>query len=154
MRYKWIKRFIGLADYVAQWSDDRSTKCGCVFVDPLNHNVISMGFNGFPRGIADEEERHERPAKYTWTEHAERNGIYNAAERGASLGGSHAFITHLPCTDCARGLIQSGVDFVYFNEANVMGSPNWEEDFRTSQDMLMEAGIEIVGVDLSSELDA
>ena len=72
-------RFMNLA-YVAEWSKDRSTKVGCVVIGP-DREVRSMGYNGFPRGINDEiERRHARPDKYT--EHAERNAIYNAARVG------------------------------------------------------------------------
>ncbi|MBT3703387.1 MAG: CMP deaminase, partial [Alphaproteobacteria bacterium] len=76
---KWDQRFLKLADEVATWSKDRSTQVGAVIV-MKDRAPGPYGYNGFPRQIDDEaEERHNRPAKYKWTEHAERNAIYNAA---------------------------------------------------------------------------
>ncbi len=149
MRQKWINRFIKNAGQIADWSEDLSTKCGCILVNPRTYSIIASGYNGLPRDIAPTGERLQRPDKYVWTEHAERNAIYNAARDGVSLEGSVAFVTHTPCTDCARGFIQSGITMVYFNEANVMGSNNWEENFAVSREMLMEAGIQITGVQLT-----
>src|SRR2546421_12647437 len=69
----WDGRFMELARHVGTWSKDRSRQVGCVVVGPDN-SVRAIGFNGFPRGLDDENEhRHQRPAKYLWTEHAERN---------------------------------------------------------------------------------
>src|ERR1700739_3518019 len=78
----WDRRFMVLAASIGSWSKDRSAKTGCVIVGP-DRLIRSTGFNGFVRGVDDEvAARHERPAKYSWTEHAERNGIYNAARLG------------------------------------------------------------------------
>lgn len=106
---KWHNRFIKIAEDVAQWSKDRSTKVGCVIVDD-NRIILATGYNGFPRGIDDDiDERHERPAKYSYTEHAERNALYSAARNGIKLEGSTIYVTWLPCVDCTRGIIQSGI---------------------------------------------
>lgn len=68
------------------------------------------GYNGFPRTIDDERvARHARPAKYLWTEHAERNAIYNAARVGVAVKGCTIYVTHMPCTDCAPAIIQVGI---------------------------------------------
>src|SRR5690554_3205477 len=105
----WDGKFIGLTNHVAQWSKDKSRKVGCVFVNE-KQAVLSMGYNGFPRGVNDDvKERYERPAKYMWTEHSERNAIYNAAYEDVSLRNSTAYVTFFPCTDCARSMIQCGV---------------------------------------------
>ena len=80
----WKTRWMDLTIFISQWSKDRSRKCGAIIVDDRNV-LISIGWNGFPRGINDDiDARHARPAKYQWTEHAERNAIYNAAAAGAS----------------------------------------------------------------------
>ena len=80
----WDSRFMDLARHVGAWSKDRSRQVGCVVVGSDN-SVRALGFNGFPRGLDDEkEQRHQRPAKYLWTEHAERNAIYSAARNGVS----------------------------------------------------------------------
>ena len=138
----WDGKFVGMTDHVAQWSKDRSHKVGAVFVNK-QQAVLSVGYNGFPRGINDDvEARHERPAKYLWTEHAERNGIYNAAHEGASLNGSTAYVNFFPCAECARGLIQCGVERV------VAPKPDYDhhkygENFKVSLEMLEEKGIDI-----------
>lgn len=114
MNTKWHLRFLEMAKLVATWSKDRSTQVGAVAVGP-KREVRAMGYNGFPRGVDDNvEERHERPAKYAWTEHAERNCIYNATRIGVSLDGCALYCTHFPCADCARGVIQSGISSLYY----------------------------------------
>lgn len=103
--------FIEMAMLVAKKSKDRSTKVGCVIVSQDNV-VLATGFNGFPRGINDDvEERHERPAKYSWTEHAERNAVFNAARHGVKLLGAKAYLNWSPhpCAECTRALIQAGI---------------------------------------------
>lgn len=106
----WDDYFMGMASYVATKSKDRSTKVGAVIVSDPDRAVLSTGWNGFPRGVDDDiEARHERPSKYNWTEHAERNAIYNAARHGICLAGATIYITHFPCCDCARAITQSGI---------------------------------------------
>jgi dCMP deaminase len=91
MSDSWDKFFMDMAKLVASKSKDRSRKVGCVIVGPDNE-VRSVGYNGFPRGIADHIEwRHERPAKYKWTEHAERNAIYNSARAGIRTEGCRIY---------------------------------------------------------------
>lgn len=106
---KWARRYIALADFVAQWSEDESTKVGAVIVDPESNRVVSVGYNGFPRGVDQTiVERHERPAKYGYFEHAERNAIYNADQ---SVRGMVMYLNFAPecCEDCTRAVIQSGI---------------------------------------------
>lgn len=113
MSASWDRYFLGMAQYVAGKSQDRSTKIGCVIVGPDNE-IRSTGYNGFPRGLNDAlETRHERPEKYLWTEHAERNAIYNAARMGTALKNCRAYVSSsFVCMDCARGLVQSGINEV------------------------------------------
>lgn len=110
-RYRWWKRYINLAKEVATWSEDRSTKVGAVIVSPDNR-IISVGYNGFPVGVDQHKDwRHTRPAKYGFTEHAERNAIYNA---DCSLAGCTMFMNFTPCSceDCTRAIIQKRIGFV------------------------------------------
>src|SRR5437660_184888 len=105
----WDQRFMELAGFVAGWSKDRSRQVGCVIVAPDN-SLRSIGFNGFPRGLNDDHDhRHERPAKYFWTEHAERNAIYAAARNGIPLAGCRMYLPWFPCVDCARAIVQAGI---------------------------------------------
>lgn len=136
----WDNYFMGLAGYVATRSKDRSTKVGCVIVGPDNE-IRSTGFNGFPRGVDDAcEARHARPAKYLWTEHAERNAIYNAARMGTALKGCRIYLPWFPCMDCARAIVQSGIGELICVAPDVTNL-KWGEDFRNSAVLLEEAGV-------------
>lgn len=136
----WDARWQALTNLIASWSKDRSTKVGAVIVDD-RQTVLAVGWNGFPRGINDDiDARHERPIKYKWTEHAERNAIYNAAARGISLDGSAIYTTLMPCADCTRGIIQSNIYSIITPEPN-WNDERWGEDFRLSREMLDEANV-------------
>ena len=74
------------------------------------HEIRSTGYNSFPRGIRDDvPERLERPAKYLWIEHAERNAICNAARAGTATEGCTIYVEIMPCMDCARAIVQAGI---------------------------------------------
>jgi dCMP deaminase len=138
----WDRRFMDLAKVIAEWSKDRSTRVGCVIVGPDNE-IRSTGHNGFPRGVNDEvDERHSRPAKYSWTEHAERNAIYNAARAGIALKGCRMYLPWFPCMDCARAIIQSGIEELIAMPPDVTDE-RWGEDQRLAGELLNEAGIRI-----------
>lgn len=138
----WDLRFMTLARHVGGWSKDRSRQVGCVVVGDDNI-VRAIGFNGFPRGLDDEvAERHQRPAKYLWTEHAERNAIYAAARAGISLTGTRMYVPWFPCVDCARAIVQAGIVELIAIEPD-MGDPQWGEGFGVSIEMLTEAGIKV-----------
>lgn len=136
----WDNRWISLCQLIATWSKDRSRKVGAVIIDNRN-NLISLGWNGFPRDVDDDVDvRHERPTKYLFTEHAERNAIYNAAAKGVSLVGCKMYLQWYPCADCARGIIQSGISEMICVE------PDWNDntyknDFAATKEMLYDAGI-------------
>ncbi len=137
----WDMRFLALARHVAEWSKDRSRKVGCVIVGP-DHEVRSLGYNGFPRGVNDDAaERYERPAKYSWTEHAERNAIYNAARIGVSLRGCTAYLPWYPCMDCARALVQAGIWRLVCGQEPDLNDPKWGADFAEVPNLLREGGI-------------
>lgn len=136
----WDNYFMALARLVATKSKDRSTQVGCVIVGP-NNEVRSTGYNGFPRGVDDEiVARHHRPAKYLWTEHAERNAIYNAARHGTALEGCRIYLPWMPCMDCGRAIVQSGITEVCGVELR-MDDPKWAEDFARVRELFMEANV-------------
>ena len=142
MSLKWDRRFIALAKHIAQWSKDPSTKVGCVVVGP-DREIRSTGFNGFPRGIEDSDERlGDRNLKYPLICHAEENAIMHAARIGTSLKGCTAYVTWPPCTRCARSLVQSGVETVAY-PADLEIPDRWREDFDMSTTLFREAGISI-----------
>ena len=104
---KWDKRFLEIAHQVATWSKDPSTKVGAIIVgDKLQ--IVSQGYNGFPRNIEDKEERlNIRELKYKFTIHAEANAIYNALYNGSSVQYCTLYCVSLfPCSECAKAIIQ------------------------------------------------
>lgn len=145
---KWDKRFLDMAALVATWSKD-VTQVGCVIVGP-DREVRGVGYNGFPRGVNDDvPERKERPAKYLWTEHAERNALYNCLRAGTSVRGCTMYLNWTPCMDCARGIIQSGITRVVMGAQVRPGNQNlakWEEHFLLIEEIFREAGIECIKV--------
>lgn len=142
MTSKWDMRFIGLAQHISTWSKDPSTKVGCVVVGE-DREIRSTGFNGFPRGINDDEERlMDREKKYPLICHAEENAIMHAARIGVSLKDSTAYVTWPPCSRCARSLIQAGIREIVYPETGKIPE-RWIEDFTISDSMLNEAGIAV-----------
>jgi dCMP deaminase len=138
----WDSRFMRLALHIAEWSKDRSTKVGCVIVGPANE-VRAIGYNGFPRNINDgEQSRHERPLKYSWTEHAERNAIYNAARIGVPLESCRMYLPWFPCMDCARAIVQSGIKELIAFEPDLL-HPKWGTDFQLAVTLFQEAGVSV-----------
>ena len=138
----WDNKFIELSKHIASWGKDTSRKNSAIIVDTDNI-VLSMGYNGFPIGCDDTKtERFERPAKYMFTEHAERNAIYHAAKLGISLKGSAMYVTLFPCADCARAIIQSGITKLIAIKPN-LDDVTFGESFKAAIEMLDEANIEI-----------
>jgi dCMP deaminase len=142
MTSNWDLRFIGLAQHISTWSKDPSTKVGCVVVGE-DREIRSTGFNGFPRGINDDEERlTDREKKYPLICHAEENAIMHAARIGVSLKDSTAYVTWPPCSRCARSLIQAGIREIVYPETGKIPE-RWIEDFTISDSMLNEAGVAV-----------
>tara|TARA_Y100000310_G_scaffold246375_1_gene251651 strand:+ start:14564 stop:15151 length:588 start_codon:yes stop_codon:yes gene_type:complete len=139
---KWDKRFLFLSEHIASWSKDRSTKVGCVIVGP-DKEIRSTGYNGFPRGLNDDvDARHDRPQKYQYTEHAERNAIFNALLTGASVRSCTLYCSMFPCSDCTRAIIQAGIRKVV-TRAPDEELNKWGEDYVYSLEMLGECGVEV-----------
>lgn len=142
----WNQYFFEMCDLVASKSKDQSTKVGVVIVGDDNE-ILSTGFNGFPRGVIEDiDTRWERPIKYKFVEHAERNAIYNAVRTGISLKGSTMYMnfTACPCSECTKAVIQSGIKKIVGNSVPFPGKgEHWEEDLKIARIMLGEAGIEL-----------
>lgn len=136
-----------LAFLVASWSKDPSTKTGAVVVGP-DKEIRATGYNGPVRGVDDDvQERFERPVKYEFFEHAERNALYNACLTGVSLKGCVMYATHAPCTDCARAIIQAGIKTVVTNKIVIdENTPKntWRDKLIYSEQMFREAGVEYI----------
>jgi dCMP deaminase len=147
-RSKAIK-YYKLTQYMAQlFSKDPSTKVGALFIYPGTLQILSMGYNGMPRCIDETiQARWDRPLKYKFVEHAERNAIYNAVQSGTGLKDSICIVSKLPCADCARGIIQSGCILIIsldFNDEDPELIARWKPDWDVSLIMFREAGIRII----------
>lgn len=144
----WDDYFLNIADAVKEKSKDPSIKVGAVIVGP-EHQIVSTGFNGFPRGVNELiPGRWERPRKYEYVEHAERNAIYNAARHGVVLRGCVMYMVGFgshACADCARAIIQSGIVRLVGRSSPI--PQRWENNFGTAEIMLNEAGVEVLTVD-------
>ena len=136
----WKQRFMNLAKEYASWSKDPSKKVGSIAVK--DKQIISYGYNGFPRGIEDLESRlNDRETKYIYTAHSEKNLIYNACLNGQSLKDSMVFVYGLPvCYECAKGLIQVGVTEVFYTVDGFLAD-KWKESNEITMDMFREVGI-------------
>ena len=142
----WLRYFINIAEQVKLKSKDKSTQIGAVIVGK-DLEIRSTGYNSFPRGLDDNiSERQERPEKYFWFEHAERNGIYNAARVGIPLDGSVIILTSgLPCADCARAIINSGIKAVYCKSVcTTKNKEKWYESQEKALQMLKECGVDVI----------
>lgn len=140
----WKEYFRNIAHQVKLKSKDKYTQIGAVIVGADNE-IVSTGYNSFPRGINDaNDERQERPEKYYWFEHAERNAIYNAARIGVSTKGTTMYLTcGIPCADCARGIINSGIVCIFCERGEGAKGPKWEESAERSWQMFDEAGVNV-----------
>jgi|SRR6185437_1568547 len=141
----WDSRFLGLAQHVAGWSKDPSTKCGAVIAD--NRNVIaSLGFNGFPRGVPDRPQHlNDRDEKYLRVIHAEENAILFS--RQITLGCTIYTWPVSPCNRCASLIIQSGIGRVCYPEPNsemqLSYYKRWHRETLAMLEMLKDAGVVI-----------
>jgi dCMP deaminase len=140
-KINWDDYFMTMVYLVAMRSKDKSTHIGAVIVDDLNV-IVSVGYNSFVRGINDNvPERQERPEKYYWFEHAERNSIYNAC---GSIRGCRMYTNGIPCMDCARGIVQVGIKEVIVDaEWNAENKDKWVENAERTVVLFGEAGIKI-----------
>jgi dCMP deaminase len=146
---KWDSRFFDLARNVSTWSKDPSRKIGAVAINPEKKTILSTGYNGFPRGIDDSEERlNDRPTKYKLISHAEMNLIYNATYTGTCLDGADIYTVGLPvCSECAKGIIQVGIKRVFMELPTDMPQ-NWIESGREANAMFAEAGVKVIMVNV------
>lgn len=126
------------------FSKDPSRKVGCILLKPDSLQVLSLGYNGFPRGIDEtDSERWKRPTKYHYCQHAETNSLCNACRSGTSTENSIAIVTLYPCCACCRSLIQAGIKTVVTLPPD-FNDPNWGEEFKISKIMFEEAGVEVM----------
>lgn len=145
---KWDRRFLRLAQEISRSSKDPSTKVGAVIVNDLRQ-VVGMGYNGFPRGVEDTEERlFNRDLKYKLVCHAEQNAVWQAGKeaRGSTIYIWPSFAIPNICHECAKAAIQSGitrvVGYTPSPEDKELGE-RWKESIDLAEMMLKEAGVRI-----------
>lgn len=138
MYNKWDFYFLGMAEYVSTASKDPSTKVGAVIVAP-DRRVVSMGYNGLPRGVEDTEERlNNRELKYQLIVHGERNAMLFARE---PLDGCTLYTTpFMPCSVCSGMIIQAGIKNVV---SYYVDNTKWLDSFKLSSKMFKEAGVKV-----------
>lgn len=153
---KWDKYYFDFALVASSMSKDPSCKVGAVIVGP-DKEIRTTGFNGFPRGIDDHEDRlKNRDTKLNLVVHAEINAIMNAARIGVSTKGCKMYVichdatgfiwSGAPCNRCTVEIIQAGITEIIVLP-NSKTPERWKESVQLSRELLNEAGISIREVD-------
>jgi dCMP deaminase len=141
---KWDNRFMEMARVISTWSKDPSSQIGAVVVND-ERRILATGYNGFPKGIADTEERlNNKEEKYSRIIHAEMNALMNALYSGVSLKDSTLYVYGLPvCSSCAKCVIQAGVKRVVIPTIKT-NKANWQAVWELeSAPMFAESGVQI-----------
>ena len=135
----WDECFMRIAGTMAERSKDPSTQNGAVVVTPDNI-VVGLGYNGWPRGIDDNDLPWDREGdslektKYAYVCHAEENAIYNSNAKTTSC---KIYCTLFPCNECTKTIIQNGIKEVIYDSDKYEGTPA----VIASKKMLKLAGI-------------
>jgi len=139
MNSKWDQRFLDLAKHVSTWSKDPSTQVGCVIANE-DKKVIGIGYNGFPKGIADTPDRlNERELKYKLVVHSEPNAIANA---GQSVKGCTIYTyPFAPCSECMKAIITNEITRVVYPTASKELLDRWGDSLKFAKDLALEAGL-------------
>lgn len=121
----WDEYFMGVAQLSGMRSKDPSTQVGACIVSSDN-KILSMGYNGFPKGCSDDvfpwdREGEELDTKYPFVTHSELNAILNY--RGGSLEGTKIYVSLFPCNECAKAIIQAGIKTVVYDSDKYEGTP-------------------------------
>ena len=135
----WDEYFMGVAYLSAMRSKDPNSQVGACIVSDDN-KILSMGYNGFPRGCSDDvfpwnREGDDLDTKYFYVTHSELNAILNY--RGGSLEGAKIYVTMFPCNECAKAIIQAGIKTVVYDCNKYEGTPA----VTASKRMLDAAGV-------------
>ena len=113
----WDEYFMGVAMLSGMRSKDPNSQVGACIVSEDN-KILSMGYNGFPKGCSDDEfpwarEGEPLDTKYLYVTHSELNAILNY--RGGSLEGAKLYVSLFPCNECAKAIIQAGIKTVIYD---------------------------------------
>lgn len=121
----WDEYFMGVSKLSGMRSKDPNTQVGACIVSDDN-KILSMGYNGFPKGCSDDEFPWDREGdpletKYPYVTHSELNAILNY--RGGSLEGTKLYVSLFPCNECAKAIIQAGITTVVYDDDKYDGTP-------------------------------
>lgn len=135
----WDEYFMGVALLSAQRSKDPNTQVGACIVNP-DKKIVGVGYNGFPSGCDDDELPWEREGtfletKYPYVCHAELNAILNSISR--DLKGCTIYVALFPCNECAKAIIQSGIQEIVYLSDKYDGT----DSVIASKRMLKQAGV-------------
>lgn len=147
----WDEYFMGMAHLAAFRSKDPNTQVGACIVNPERH-VVGMGYNGFPMGCSDDVYPWEREGefldtKYPYVVHAELNAILNSIQ---PLKDCTLYVSLFPCNECAKAIIQSGIDTVVYESDKYNGA----SDNLASKRMFQDAGVKLVQLPVRVCIDA
>lgn len=138
---KWDQRFLTLAEVVASWSKDPSTQTGAV-ITTADYDLVSVGYNGFPKGIADDGRLDIREIKYAMIVHCERNAVILA--RRSVVGCTLYTWPFHSCTPCAAMMIQAGIKRAVAPRCPDDKYERWGVDLLRATNLYLEAGVEVV----------
>ncbi len=139
---KWDRRFIDLANHVAQWSKGPRKRIGAVIVRP-DKSIASLGYNGPARGFDDEAFlRMTREEQHAVVIHAEDNAIRQAHDDEALSGYTLYVSPLLPCADCARRIVDAGISRVVAYCGHI--SPDWRASANEAEEIFIAAGVECI----------
>ena len=146
----WDTYFMALAHLSAMRSKDPNTNVGAVIVDEM-HRIVSIGYNGMPRGCDDEQFPWDREGdflntKYAYVVHAELNAILNSPRE---VSGCSIYVSLFPCNECAKAIIQSGIKRVIYESDKYADT----DAIRASKRMLLDAGVELCQTDFHVDVD-
>lgn len=134
------KDWLLVAYNAATKSPDLSTQNGAIIV--AQDNIVLQACNEFPRNVKMKAERMERPLKYSFTEHAERGAVFQAAKYGVSVQGCTMYACWAACDDCARAIIQSGIAKVVTHKDTMDMTPeHWKDSIKIAFEMFEESGV-------------
>ncbi len=117
MRPDWDSYFLKIAYAVSERSTCDRAFVGCVLVK--DKRILTTGFNGSPAGQehCDESGHLMVEGHCVRTIHAETNAIIQAALHGVSTRGAICYVTHFPCINCTKALINAGVAKIVYSKA-------------------------------------
>jgi len=131
------KRYLEMAEIWAKNSYCIRRQVGALIVK--GKMIISDGYNGTPSGFENVCEDENGKTK-SYVLHAEANAITKVAKSHNSSDGATLYVTTSPCIECAKLIIQSGIERVVFSEK-----------YRKQEglELLERANIELIYIDLS-----